>query len=126
MGITRALIVETPGDISSVRAMVGHADAFLREGPVNRAMRRMFRWSALRVPIILGLMLVPFAAIEQRVRQRKLPPAQWEAARRARRTVNTGPRRRRARVLQIGRVTAVVLCTLYVVYVAVDLLHHVG
>lgn len=104
MGITRALVVETPGDFSNVRAMVGHTDAFLREGPVNRAMRTMFRWSVLRFPIILGLMLVPFAAVERRIRRHKLPPAEWEAVRRARRTINAGPRGRRTRLHQVAKV----------------------
>ena len=96
IAITSALIVEQPGDRSNVEALAGHAEAHVRAGPINSAMRTMMRLAVLRIPILFALLLAPFAAIERHHRRVRLTPSVRAAADRVR--ADPTVRRNRGRV----------------------------
>lgn len=84
--LARSLILENPGDISNVHAMVQAGHDHVRRGPINRAMFWFLRIAFLRFPLVMVALLLPFALLERQLRRRSLPPGTWEAIKTAKKT----------------------------------------
>lgn len=82
--IDLSLITDEPANPDHIDALVDHAEAYIREGPVNRASRLMWNLAILRIPILIAALLAPFAYVERRRRIRSLPGVSWDDVRNAR------------------------------------------
>ena len=72
--LLRSNVMDAPSDSTNMDALLETADAHLKAGPVTKAMNTMFRWSLLRFPLVIALILFPFAKLEQRRRIATLAP----------------------------------------------------
>jgi tetratricopeptide (TPR) repeat protein len=82
--LRRSNVMDAPGDNENMDSLLETADAYLKDGPTTKLMNKMFKWSLLRLPLLIALILFPFAKLEQRRRVASLP-ADVQAARASRR-----------------------------------------
>ncbi len=81
--LRRSNVMDAPGDSENMDSLLATADAYLKDGPTTKLMNKMFKWSLLRLPLLIAVILYPFAKIEQRRRVASLP-ADVQAARASR------------------------------------------
>ena len=72
--ILRTNVVSNPSDRSNMDALLATAEEFVKAGPLSKLMRKCFYLSILRFPVVLALLLWPFAKLEERNRIKQLPP----------------------------------------------------
>jgi tetratricopeptide (TPR) repeat protein len=72
--LVRSNLLDAPGEQSHMQELLQTATAHVKDGPVTKFYNQMLRLAILRVPILIAMVVYPFAKLEQRQRIQSLPP----------------------------------------------------
>ncbi len=72
--LVRSNLLDAPAEQSHLQELLQTARAQVKDGPVTKFYNRMLRLAILRVPLLIAMVVYPFAKYEQRQRLQSLPP----------------------------------------------------